>query len=160
MPIVSKVKSELKQADDKKKMDINYKMVAMAIVEAGFHSYTSLAFAEGERLARYTSNLSTNVLITEFVVNAAYEAKLKRQIRNFDLDERAMLLSKSKGKSSDLSAERLAEDLDPTKVAKQWQRCQQQGVNLGVPMFSTKPRPQKVVEKLVAATKVDEKGLN
>ena len=58
-----------------------------------------------------------------------------------------------------MSAERLAEDVDPTEVAKQWQRCQQQGVKLGVPIFSTKPRPRKVVEKLVAATKVDEKGV-
>ena len=152
MQIVSNIKSELKQADDKKKMDINYKMAAMAIVDAGFQSYTSLAFAEGEKLAKYTSNLATKALITELVNKATYEAKLKTRVRDLEFDERALLLSNSKGKSSDLSAERLAEDLHPTKVAKQWQKCQQQGLDLGVPIFSEK-------EKLVAATKGNEKGV-
>lgn len=80
-------------------------------------------------------------------------------MRDLEFDERALLFSKSKGKSSDLSAERLAEDLHPTKVAKQWQKCQQQGLDLGVQIFSAKPRPRMVVEKLVEATKVDEKGV-
>ena len=75
LQIVSKVKTELKNADDKKKMEINHKMAAMAIVDAGFQSFTRLAFAEGERLARYTSNLATKALITELVDKATYEAK-------------------------------------------------------------------------------------
>ena len=55
LQIVSKVKAELKQADDKKKVEINYKMAAMTIVDAGFQRFTSVAFAEGELLAKCTS---------------------------------------------------------------------------------------------------------
>ena len=87
LQIVSKVKAELKNADDKKKLEIYYKMAAMAIVDAGFQSFTSLAFAEGDQLARYTSNLATKALITELVDKATYEAKLKTRVRDLEFDE-------------------------------------------------------------------------
>lgn len=158
--ITAELMSELRTADDKPRLSINYKMAAVALVDAGFQHFRSLAFADSGRLSAFSSNLATKGLIVELVDKATYEAKVRRKVREIEIVATAKMLASSKGRLEDLDAKRLADSLDSEKVATKWMQSQEEGVNLGVPNFATKPRPRRVVEALKEATKTNEKAVH
>ena len=116
LKLVDTWKKELYEVDEKKCIEVKYKMAPIFLMDVGVPSDRSLAYADAAEATECSHDLTAKAILQRMIQRATLAAELKHRTLKQQLQDDARFLARSGGKAITLSAKSLAESLDTSKV--------------------------------------------